>query len=859
MVFMIPAKEDFFDQILEVPLNSIKRMIIKNNDESQMRDIGKAVLHIESNKEAFCYLDSAPVVLHQIALSAQPGTIERIVHELAYICDGLVVSEENVKMQSKAENDRDAPSQASTRTGEADGAIELQAIEPPGSKRPISNLRPIKMSRVVAETQLEQAARIPIPLSSEDTSQELQSSVQYQIDDDEGYDASPVNQTFKESGPKPSPQDNITAKTVLKKRTGPKQIKPKAKPAIRLDQGPDDRDRPRPGKSDPPSASQSQSKKPRSDENHRDEPESQNMSATNVESQAKHGSKPSVPSNAQAAPAKHQARETKAASTFSQPTNFDSDEITSPDANDASTPKSKLTVARPKTKADSKAGAIVATLAKEPTQTRSQKLNKDLTAAAKKQPKRYSLNPKPLLPLPISTAISTVDKNKSELPGAMFDIPVEGDVQFPTSTLNKKLKTIAKAKAKNSASTSKVTGKNTKKATKTDAKKRHSAPAAIERTAAATRGKRAAAAKASQKMLNADGSDDEFEVQIVQRQLVKDPKSKATRSGKKDQGKETPCQKRKSNKEAASEQGLEVDKDDQMFQLQQDDARPLGLITGGFNNDDDLYEASPRKPPKNFEIKDIASNNKCLGNVPKQTARNPTLDMASKLNDMLGDLDDEGMSPVQTGWGNSVPKEDAQPRPVRGTEDLQEDGFLETENAQCTQAISQEIRRPESGPLVCKPELSTKRVYKESDNQPMSNPVSISSETSSGEEIDDTPENNIVIGQVGEGIEAHPAKEPAGAGGRRYDSDDESRKRKAPTEMSPQSKRRRSTVEEAGNGQDSPQNSPLVTEKPKESKASRKSKQKSPSPSKSTQSTPRRACTRSFGHLEQRPFEESFS
>jgi hypothetical protein len=834
MVFMVPAKGDCFDQILEVPFSAIKQMDIRNSDKSQTRGICDATLEISNSKDVFCYLDSAGIVLSRISLSAHPGTIEKMAEELSYICGDLVVFIDNVQLQGKSHNDRDAPSQVSTRTSTALSTVDFNAMESTVSKPLVSNGHAVKKPKVIAETQVEEAAAADLPRSSDGFKQD-------QADEDELHNASPSSQRFKKPPPKPSTQDNTESQTQLK-NAGPKPVKPKAKESIRLSQGQNDNDGPPPRNTDPTRASQIQLKNRRSvNEESEDELGNQNEPALGLEPLTKRGLQASVPSTTEAAVAQERSRRgtangtvltsTKVTSAFSHPpraTDFDSEEITSPDGNDASTPKPKVIFGGLEQKAASKFNCEV--LPKEATQTRSQKLNKDLSAAAQKKPKRYSLKAKTPLSISTSTVTSAVAKSKIEVSDEMFDILEGEDAQESTNTTNKKSET-AKTVAKNSASTSKITGKIATQAAKANAKKRQSAPAVIERTVAATRSQRAAAAIASQRMRNADATDDEAELQIGQEEVAKNPKPKATLNGKKVPSQEVSQAQTEAQTEAHAKshnaKGTELvvnpDNNDD-FHLQQEDARSLGLLNGDFN-DHDLYGATPKKRVKKPKGKTVFSQNKGVVDAPTTNGSKSTLEMASKLNDMLGDLDDADVSPVQTSGRKD------QPISVQDVARLQKHGPLEEDNAESSPNFSQSIREPEPGTICINDRLPTKTADTESQTQPNDNLILISSCVSSGKALEDVLENNSPTRNLRAGGESRLITQPAGDGKHRHDSDDDPKKRKATTEMPAHSKRRRSNIDEAAKDQNSPRN-PVIQDKPtgKKGRISPKSNQRSLSP-----------------------------
>lgn len=334
-----------------------------------------------------------------------------------------------------------------------------------------------------------------------------------------------------------------------------------------------------------------------------------------------------------------------------------SESMTSPEANDASTPKE----CRVKEKSASRHPAM-------------ESQNRPTAGGTLKKNPKYTLKPKPQL------------YASASVPNSHFDIPADKDSNFGEAPTKAKKGPKAAEKSRKSLHTANKGTTNVTKSTKTDEKKRQSAPVVLQSAAPIKRSQRSAAARASQKLLGADASDEELE-----EEAAKVEKPKPTRKGKKDtsQTVSQPAMEPKPDEKTDNTAGS--GKDDHLDNLQLQDARSLRLVKEGQTAEDDLYGASPRRPSQkpNTSTIVVATTKISEKKTPQATKENNISideektsqaavnkkskcngDMASGLAEMLSDLE-EDEEPAEKQLPNSTTTS------VRRTPLLQSDGHGE--------------------------------------------------------------------------------------------------------------------------------------------------------------------------------------
>jgi len=341
---------------------------------------------------------------------------------------------------------------------------------------------------------------------------------------------------------------------------------------------------------------------------------------------------------------------------------FGSDSMTSPEANDASTPK--------------ESGVKEKSASRHPAM---EIRNRPSAGGTLKKNPKYTLKSKPQLYASASVPNS----------GSGSGPPADKDGDFDEAPTKARKGPKAAAKPKKSLNTAKKGTTKFAKATNTDEKKRQSAPAVLQSAAPVKRSQRSAAARASQKLLVADASDEEFE-----EEAAKVVKPKPTRKGQKNtsQTVSQPAMEPKPHEKADNTTG--ISKDDYLDNLQLQDARSLGLVKDHFAGqtlEDDLYGASPRRPPQKLNTStiilattkipekttsqatkedNVPADKKKTSQVAVQKKSKSNGDMASGLADMLGDLE-EDEEPAEKQVLNSTIAS------VRRTSSLQSDGHEE--------------------------------------------------------------------------------------------------------------------------------------------------------------------------------------
>jgi len=263
------------DQLLDVPWIALFQMTIIFQTESQVDGTADVIIEVRNDDRVFCVLDGEGIKLESVFFSSDIEQIQSLKEELLHYCREMQIIEEYDMKQGTDEHKE--PSQHSFTTAAAVRADD----------------------EVVGKTTMSQNV-------SEEVG-DLNASIGYQNLKDDLYGASPRKNTQRaendvqeaEAGPR-SPKETNQSKIPAKKRKG---VKPVAKPPIRLSQiKHDERD--------------------------------------NAEGKAKTAKPLTLPGKAIAQIDRTGVRQSKvAASTAEEIEEFEVGKLTSPDLNDASTPK----------------------------------------------------------------------------------------------------------------------------------------------------------------------------------------------------------------------------------------------------------------------------------------------------------------------------------------------------------------------------------------------------------------------------------------------------------------------------------------------------------------------------------------
>lgn len=123
LIFWAPATLDMkrFEQVLEIPLKSIKKLTIQPKERSQIpSDLVDACLELDNNKDLFCYVDCVGTVLTQITMDMNFEDIKDFARELC----ALELDIEFINEYAKGSDSTDQDS------GELEGNPSSGAIEP---------------------------------------------------------------------------------------------------------------------------------------------------------------------------------------------------------------------------------------------------------------------------------------------------------------------------------------------------------------------------------------------------------------------------------------------------------------------------------------------------------------------------------------------------------------------------------------------------------------------------------------------------------------------------------------------------------------------------------------------------------
>lgn len=632
--FLARSRDAHFDTVLDVPLSLIKKMTFVSDNTSQIESLRITLDLREYNMaddESPCFLDAKALQLSMVAFSMVLGSIENfrsVIHEvqgdieISQPENGSLACTQTTKRSGVDLGESQARTQESRRQFQNLGSSnELSGDQ--GSRRQIQELA---NSNELSQSQASVSqADLESRVNSQHDHEDRQGSKieREEVDDDENlYSASPQKSKTqtKELSPEVESSKSIPKPAITRGRKG---VKPKAKPPIV------------PGRHSldsqmaiaKPNSQIANAKPPKDNKGN-----SQNKSLTQAKTttnaavkkltgtasamitekkntNAKAQTK-TVPVVKKPVPSATKAQQPAAAKKVAIPgvassktavemrtTNlaydFSDNLITSPDVNDASTPKvskSKSTAKPPKAITKPSGSQIKTKVA----------IADDSPAPVRK---RYGL-PKPT---------DNVSNGKDDKV-----VEVRGKVS----------KSLAKEK-------SKAGPKATKPiiSTKADAKKRQSAPAALQVT---RQSRRAAASKAKDRMQGADDSYDDDELEnlspiTVKLKAVEDKQTTATFIPTK-----------LSEKVAADFKPQSSDNVKDIFELQAEVARSLGLAhdkSPVVQQNQSSDGVSPTIVTKNgIQVSDVPKKaNPSSEPAPKNSA----IDMASKLGQTFGCLDSD--------------------------------------------------------------------------------------------------------------------------------------------------------------------------------------------------------------------------
>jgi hypothetical protein len=696
---LAPSRSTFFDQILDIPMRSIKELTIVIDEFSQIAQAegtGQIGLEFESGEGNDFFLDSEKIELSSLYLTFQPDNADLFKDALIERCPSIKVAQSDKKaaLNPNSSGIQKPSSQVSVIDEVMVGVSnEMQDQEQPSLKL---SQGPQLEKNYIRETQAEQGET----QKSIDVEDELQSSIDAVVPDPRNNeDDGAAPQTTKEMS-KVTPASNVSG---FKPPVPPnlKGVKPKAKAPIvarDLRNKPSQASTQEPavapqaqtcGKQEQKGSATAAPEKPASQGARGKQKQSEQTSTTQrkTASQAKnvaassqpqmpppdskpHGktrsarfsqftddiedskvsdepkplsqgtqkasanaTKPSASSSQNAPSQTTDARKSKVSvKETTKPSQgrkdpsyqqFSDNYITDVDPIDASTPKvtAAESQARKKTPATSTSN------------TQTKKLSSLAGTTSQKQ-KRYSLHP-PAKSTPIS--------------GDLYDVPPDPDEDEASQKTKGKKSAKAGKSALKAATSAKTTSKTGPKAA---TKKRQSAPAALGRPTGTRNSQRAAAAKANEQLQGADKSD------VEDAELDEQPaplKSQATKKGKTKAGPDT-TKARIAPKEAVDDKVAPVtEEDDEMSPRPQPDAlSPSPVPNNAVNhvNADNLYDATPKPPskkpgsqnPRESTVEDSEAPARVSKapkkNKPEMKKRNSSLDMASKLGNLLNDVSD---------------------------------------------------------------------------------------------------------------------------------------------------------------------------------------------------------------------------
>ncbi|KAG4435989.1 hypothetical protein IFR05_008531 [Cadophora sp. M221] len=720
--FLSTSRDGYFDTILDIPLASIKHFAFSKDNTSQV-DSQRVVLDIseDSNEsdEIVCYLDSKAVSLSMVAFSIASKSVHEFEAAIQDCRGGIETSDPE---RSEYVGSEDSPKtkkvvnldlgDSQARTQKTSQAYLGGANEP---SAPRDSQQALSSGKEPSDGQ--------IPTSDEDSDTSQASVDQAAVKDlqeEEGhYDVTPQKAPPKAVTPEVEP---IEPKPKLKSITirGRKPVKPKAKPPIvpgrksldiqlTMTKSMYHAAKLNPATNDDGLTWKENGKQSKAGAGSKNLPGSGTVASAAKKDAKTKALATTAPAAKKSAIATSQTS-TKAAMKYGQPNtasskkmaaaqatdpayDFSDDIITSPDLNDASTPK------KPKTKTGSKPIG-----------------NQSVSTVAQ------------------AGGSSVLPTKRYSLPKAKDSTSNGNDDQAGNSKITA-LKEPAKGKPRAKAKPPQPKAPKPETSSKANVKKRRSPPAAL---AATRKSQRAAATKAIDKMQGADDSDDEVEVEDFhsaksQSNVAKGKKNDEIQKHKKPESPSVP-------------------EDQAMDDLQAEDARTLGLAVDEspaieLGDEEDLYGASPRMPAKKLDTVPSPSRKLATSFVADgKHARNSGIDLAHKLIDSLGALDsepeqlDEPQTPVtkksSVARGNTKVREPQQNEEITGQDQLPPENY----NAPLSTATNENAV---SSPIHLPPDDQMTPAFEEPVPEEVSHAVS--SPPAAQETIETEPETHITI------------------------------------------------------------------------------------------------------------------
>jgi hypothetical protein len=698
MSILAPAQSGSFDQILDIPVRSIRAVTIITDEYSQVAaEIG---LEFRMGKGHEFFLDSERIELNSIYLTFQPENMEDFKEELISKCPGLKVvqTDKEAALKLTSSDKQKPPSQVSVSEDfmddTADGKQKLNQPSPKTSRE--QRLRKDSIHEIQAEQ--DNAERI---MDDEDELQNLVDAIIPDARNEKGDETAPqatkelskITPASKESGSKsrappkgsngvkPKAKPPIFQRDLQAKPSQPSTQEAIAAPLART-RGKDQTGSLTTTQADPASqgvkskqkqpvqagaaqrASASLAKKgssngqpkmpPPQDKPNNKTRSTQSSQVTDdiVDSQdseepkalprvtqktSAHSTKPSTSSSENAPNQLVEAnKSTFDVSVTANPSKTSKDPEYQGFSDDFITDDPGLDASTPKvTAAERQARKKTPAASTSNTQTNK---SVEFTGTTSQKQKRYSLHP------PVKTTPSVTDT---------YDIPVHDDEdEAPQKAKGKK-----SANARKSAPKAGISAKPASKTgTKADAKKRQSAPATLGRTAGTRHSQRAAAAKASEQLRGADESDVEHaEVDDQPAQA----KSQSPQKGKTHPARDATKTKLASKEAVANKVARATEGDEDILPLPRLDETPPIPVQNDTKDRvgaDNIYDTTPKKPSQISsppELQLVVKNSEELAKVskvPNKNKRGSALDMASKLGDILGDM---GENPPETEPRNS--------------------------------------------------------------------------------------------------------------------------------------------------------------------------------------------------------------
>ncbi|KAH6709155.1 hypothetical protein BKA61DRAFT_579227 [Leptodontidium sp. MPI-SDFR-AT-0119] len=627
LTFLSTSRDGYFDTILDIPVSSIKHLTFSKGNTSQVHSQRVMLDILEDNdktNERVCYLDSKAVSLSMVAFSIDSKCIdsfEATIHD----CQGGIetVGSERSEYDGGSENSPRIKKVVSLDLGDSQARTQKTSQAYLGEAN--ETYGPRESQQESGYSKNPSPHQVPMSEGDLDTSQSSvdQVAMEHLQEEENPYDATPKNTLAKVATPEAEP---VEPKPKLKSVTvrGRKPVKPKAKTPIV------------PGRNSLDSQlTMAKSKahaanfNPATDDNGLTRKKNGKQAgagskklpaSTTVASAAKNSAKKdaktkaistTAPAAKKSANATSQTKakaakksgesgtvssKTMAAAQATDPAyNFSDDIITSPDLNDASTPK------KPKAKTGNKTKTATKPIG-----------NQSVSAVAE-------------------AGGSTVQPTKRyNLPKAKDSTSNAKDNDQTRSSKITALRESAKGKLKAKAESPQSKTPKPETSSQANVKKRRSPPATLPAT---RKSQRAAASKANDKMQGADDSHDEVGVEDMYSTMSRSNVAK---------GKKTDEIQKHKKPESPS-----VPEDQALADLQAEDARTLGLAADESpvieqGDDEDLYGASPRPRAKKLDpVPSLPKKLATLSVGDGKHARNSGIDLANKLIDSLGGLDSD--------------------------------------------------------------------------------------------------------------------------------------------------------------------------------------------------------------------------